>query len=197
MAEEDGEGAERRVLLVGPLGSGKSVLLRRMCAASSPKEGAAGSAAAAASAPAMSLESPPTVGVEIERLAHAGRRLVVREVGATMKATWPAYVDSSDALLFTVDAANRPQLAEAAADLLALLARDDVRKRDLPVVVAVTKTDLECRMPREEMQEVARLDDIAASSNSRGSGRAQHVRVQEVSALTGAGINALLACLAQ
>jgi hypothetical protein len=47
----------------------------------------------------VQLETDPTIGVELDRMALHGRRIVIREVGGAMSPTWPSYFAKATAIL--------------------------------------------------------------------------------------------------
>jgi len=187
-------------LVLGCSGAGKTVLIRQLRVLLAGKRGGrAGAKAAAAERAAFSLQTTPTVGVEIHKLAA----LRLREVGAPMAATWRRYATDARMVVFVVDLARADLLASAAAELLELLLAppghgaaaadtvdtvdtvDTARARRPLFAVFLNKSDAPHPAAREDVDAVLRLGDLSACL-------AQPLPVFRGSAATGEGCEALL-----
>lgn len=95
------------LLVLGPEGSGKSLLIRRLqqLCADGDEEGD------------QSESTIPTVGVEISSVDIDEKLLTIREIGATMASKWESYFQGCSALLFVVDVSD---LGAIASDLVLL-----------------------------------------------------------------------------
>ena len=176
-------------LVLGCSGAGKTVLIRQLRVLLAGKRGGrVGAKAAAAERAAFSLQTTPTVGVEIHKLAA----LRLREVGAPMAATWRRYATDARMVIFVVDLARAELLASAAVELLELLALPggaaaadtDTARRPL-FAVFLNKSDAPHPAAREDVGAVMRLGDLSACL-------AQPLPVFRGSAATGEGCEALL-----
>ena len=177
-------------LMLGCSGAGKTVLIRQLRVLLAERRGGrVGAKQAAAERAAFSLETAPTVGVEIHKLAVCGggggsgsgvgsgiggggsqeaRQLRLREVGAPMAATWQRFVRDARMVVFVVDLARGEQLAAAAVELLELLAFGSSNGSGsknggsrLPLALWLNKSDVQHAASREDIAAVLRLGDLA------------------------------------
>ena len=65
----------------------------------------------------------PTQGFNIKSLIHEGFKLNVWDIGGqkAIRPYWPNYYDSTDALIFVIDASDRKRLPECGEELQSLL----------------------------------------------------------------------------
>ncbi|KAF8059665.1 HAK2 [Scenedesmus sp. PABB004] len=95
------------VLVVGPEGAGKSVLLQRLADLARPAS--CGTSATGRVHPLAPPPTLPTVGTELRRLRpsrrHLPRGLVLREVGGAMQPLWPHFYAEAAAVLFVAEPA--------------------------------------------------------------------------------------------
>ncbi|XP_037349509.1 ADP-ribosylation factor-like protein 16 [Talpa occidentalis] len=160
-------------LLLGAAGVGKTLLLKRLRKLSSPDgQGDLGDPP----------PTRPTVGTDLTDIA-APRKITVRELGGCMGPIWPSYYGNCHRLLFMVDASNPAQLSASCAQLLGLLAAEQLAGAS--VLILFNKTDLPCYMTVEEMKSLLRLPDIIAHAT-------QNISTAEISAREGTGLAGVL-----
>ncbi|XP_032836187.2 ADP-ribosylation factor-like protein 16 isoform X2 [Petromyzon marinus] len=140
------------LLLLGPTGSGKTLLLKRL------QKIFAGERVDKWEAPS----TVPTVGTNLVDVAVGKRRLTLRELGGTMAPIWDSYYKHSTAVIFVVDVANPRQLASAGVQLWEVLAHEEVRGKALCVLL--NKTDLATSGAVREFRSLLRLDDPEATA---------------------------------
>ena len=150
------------LLVLGPDGAGKSLVIRRLVESSAAAEPAASDPSAEATI--------PTVGVNlthVDLVAAApsssllSLSLDVREIGATMASRWDSYLPDCTALLFVVDASDLGALASAFVLLYEVLMHTP-HVAHKPAAVLLNKLDLvgDAAVALPTVCNVLRLDDL-------------------------------------
>ncbi|KAK6183833.1 hypothetical protein SNE40_002393 [Patella caerulea] len=165
------------VLLIGPTGSGKTLILKRLQAHNFSGKGGIENLDDVPS-------TIPTVGTNIVNII-TGRRnseLTVRELGGSMAPIWNKYYKDTSAIIFVIDVSNRFQIASACIQLLTMMSSSEV---NVPVAIVFNKIDMMTVMSSSEIETVLRLDEVVESAT-------QKVSIFSVSAKTGKNLNNLL-----
>eukprot|EP00002_Diphylleia_rotans_P023155 TRINITY_DN4551_c0_g1_i4.p1 TRINITY_DN4551_c0_g1~~TRINITY_DN4551_c0_g1_i4.p1 ORF type:complete len:124 (+),score=18.07 TRINITY_DN4551_c0_g1_i4:85-456(+) len=113
------------VLMIGPSGSGKSLLLKRLLAYSGTR-----------SEPEF-VETTPTIGVEIEDITYNGKVMAIRELGGSFMQVWPRYYANAKCILYLLDISNPTQLSTAVYELTVLV--EDPNLSGKPVMIILSK----------------------------------------------------------
>ena len=139
----------QRCLVLGPQGSGKSLLVKKLKAV-------AGEAAGERRAVLPTL---PTVGAFVEELSLGrGRGCRLREYGGAMAPVWSSNFADCDLVVFVVDATDHTHISAATILLLELLGHRDLSGK--PVLLVFNKLDRHCPVSLTEYKSVMRLGDI-------------------------------------
>ncbi|CAN0297035.1 unnamed protein product [Lampetra fluviatilis] len=167
------------LLLLGPTGSGKTLLLKDYKISFS-KEIIVARIFAGERVDKWEVPSTvPTVGTNLVDVSVGKRRLTLRELGGTMAPIWDSYYKHSAAVInhrhafvasdkelhssvFVVDVANPRQLASAGVQLWEVLAHEEVRDKSLCVLL--NKTDLATSGAVREFRSLLRLDGAEATA---------------------------------
>lgn len=167
-------GPRLEVLVMGPQGSGKTVLCRRMKQACKVR------------APDDILDTMPTLGVELDDVMYNKCNLVLREVGGSFVQVWKNFYADCGAWLFVLDLSDHARLGEAAVELINV-ARDNEMKGK-PVLLVLNKTDADATIRRHELDSIMRLSELRDSMPK--------LQVVEASGLKGSGVTEILNLLA-
>eukprot|EP00658_Telonema_sp_P-2_P035717 TRINITY_DN25932_c0_g1_i2.p1 TRINITY_DN25932_c0_g1~~TRINITY_DN25932_c0_g1_i2.p1 ORF type:complete len:197 (-),score=43.37 TRINITY_DN25932_c0_g1_i2:317-907(-) len=160
-----------QILLVGLDNAGKSTFLEQLKRNYS-------------SAPIVPFEKiPPTVGLNIAQLNFEKANLLVWDLGGqrALRGIWEKYSGSAHAIIYMLDASDRPRFLEAREAFGALLGREDAQ--GAAVLVLANKYDLADVALPDEVQETLQLVDLHETCVCR---------LQPVSARTGEGIDMAL-----
>ncbi|XP_071524116.1 ADP-ribosylation factor-like protein 16 isoform X2 [Panulirus ornatus] len=160
----------KMLLCVGPEGTGKTLLLRRLANLNKPD---------------ISLTTVPTVGLNIATIPREAEfpSINIRELGGSMAPIWPSYYTGVKKVLYVVDAVNLTQLGEATILLMDLLAHPKLRAAQVAIVF--NKTDSAMSRGVNELLHVMRFDNLKEYVP-------QQLTTFEVSALAGKGLRSLL-----
>ena len=160
-------------LLLGCSGVGKTLLLKRLNACSNR-----GSYSEVGEAPS----TIPTVGTNLVNMVTSNKKqeITIRELGGVMAPIWQNYYKDCDALMFMVDLSNPLQVSAACIQLLDVLTH--ARLQATPILLILNKTDVPSAMPRAELEQIIRLQDILDNAK-------QKVTVRETSAREGHGLH--------
>ncbi|ERL83524.1 hypothetical protein D910_00566, partial [Dendroctonus ponderosae] len=101
------------VLCIGPEGSGKSLLLKKLQSPNYVDN---------------TTTSVPTVGTNILSLRVADKLYTIREVGGTLAPMWPNYFVNVGKVMYVVDASNLCQISAAGVLLYTVLVNPLLRK---------------------------------------------------------------------
>ncbi|KAI9225905.1 MAG: putative ADP-ribosylation factor-like 2-like protein [Piptocephalis tieghemiana] len=136
---------EMRFLMLGLDNAGKTTILRRIHG--DPID-----------------EIAPTLGFNIKTLNHEGYSINVWDVGGqkSLRSFWRNYFESTDAVIWVVDAADRARLADCKEELFVLLQEE--RLIGASLLVFANKQDLEGAASDEE---IAKALDLASIRSHR------------------------------
>ncbi|RUS80356.1 hypothetical protein EGW08_011895 [Elysia chlorotica] len=117
----------------------------------------------------------PTLGFNIKTLEHRGFKLNIWDVGGqkSLRSYWRNYFESTDALIWVVDSADRMRLSDCKKELHALLVEE--RLAGATLLVFANKQDLPGSLTAPEIREALDLDSI----------KTHHWLIQDCSAVTG------------
>ncbi|BFZ07314.1 hypothetical protein BsWGS_10353 [Bradybaena similaris] len=117
----------------------------------------------------------PTLGFNIKTLEHRGFKLNIWDVGGqkSLRSYWRNYFESTDALIWVVDSADRMRLNDCKKELHSLLVEE--RLAGATLLVFANKQDLPGSLPAREIREALDLDSI----------KTHHWLIQDCSAVTG------------
>lgn len=169
-------------LVLGPEGSGKTLLLRKLkehSGKTQSKEYEAGIVGE------ETLEhTMPTVGVNLEHLALSnGNTCTAREIGGQMAPLWENAYAKCTMIIYVVDSSNRAQVSASTVLFLDLLSSDKTREK--PILLFFNKIDLPLGLGLQEYKSVMRLEDILTHAT-------QNIVVISGSGWTGEGIDDVL-----
>ena len=130
-----------RILILGLDNAGKTTLLKRLTGEDIH-------------------QVSPTLGFNIKTIDFQAYRLDLWDVGGqrSLRSYWRNYFESTDALVWVVDATDRLRLEDCRTELHALLLEERLMGADL--LVLVNKIDIVGRASTSEIQLALRLDDI-------------------------------------
>ncbi|KAI9850822.1 MAG: hypothetical protein M1838_004975 [Thelocarpon superellum] len=102
----------------------------------------------------------PTLGFIIKTIDYEGYKLNIWDVGGqkTLRSYWRNYFEKTDALIWVVDATDRPRLSLCAEELAGLLLQE--RLAGASLLVMANKLDVEGCMGEEEIRQGLQLDAI-------------------------------------
>ncbi|AAS52171.2 ADR251Wp [Eremothecium gossypii ATCC 10895] len=129
----------------------------------------------------------PTIGFQIHTLTIEPYNLQLWDIGgqSTLRPFWENYFDSTDLLLWCVDAAAASRVAENHRELYTLLTERDRLGLQCAIVVLLNKVDL--------LPSPAAVEPLAESIRSTlaAAGSQCHVTIMPCSALSGSGLASL------
>eukprot|EP00039_Didymoeca_costata_P010769 m.145870 g.145870 ORF g.145870 m.145870 type:complete len:185 (-) comp14958_c0_seq11:1730-2284(-) len=117
----------------------------------------------------------PTLGFNIKTLDHQGYKLNFWDVGGqkSLRSYWRNYFESTDALIWVVDSADRMRMKDCREELDALLGEEKLAVASL--LIFANKQDLPGSLSSAEIQKALGLDTIST----------RHWHIQGCSAVTG------------
>ncbi|GFO48699.1 ADP-ribosylation factor-like protein 2 [Plakobranchus ocellatus] len=117
----------------------------------------------------------PTLGFNIKTLEHRGFKLNIWDVGGqkSLRSYWRNYFESTDALIWVVDSADRMRLGDCKKELHTLLVEE--RLAGATLLVFANKQDLPGSLSAPEIREALDLNSI----------KTHHWLIQDCSAVTG------------
>ncbi|KAF5304785.1 hypothetical protein FQA39_LY09562 [Lamprigera yunnana] len=121
------------VLCLGPTGSGKSLLLRKLLNADQIDE---------------TSSSVPTVGTTLFTIKRQNYVFTIRELGGAMAPLWKKYFDGILKVIYVVDVSNLCQISAASVLFYELLANPLLKNARFMLVL--TKMDVSYRQMRNE-----------------------------------------------
>lgn len=146
---------EKRVLLLGLEGSGKTSIVNQICVANGDET-------------FYTVPPKPTEGSSIYRIKNGSVFYNIWDIGgsdATRK-YWTAFLQDTDLLLFVVDASRADKLPLVASTLKQLLS--DSRMDDVPILIVVNKQDSPNALEPEKVKEALDLDRIYPNKHKVG-----------------------------
>lgn len=132
---------EVRVLILGLDNAGKTTLLKRLNGEDTS-------------------EVSPTLGFNIKTLEHRGFRLNMWDVGGqkSLRGYWRNYFESTDAIIWVVDSADRRRMEDCHRELRSLICEEKLLGTSL--LVLANKQDLPGALPPDQIAEVLELSAI-------------------------------------
>lgn len=156
------------IICIGPKGSGKTLLLRKLQQVdpfNNPYDSI--------------FATVPTMGVNIVNVKLLDKFVQINELGGSMAPIWPMHYDNIKGVIFVIDAANLMQIS--CASILLLEALKHVLLRNTYFLIVFNKTDIPCSTQLSEMKCILRLNDICLHA-------AQNITIVDCSCLTSKGI---------
>lgn len=177
------------ILLVGPSGVGKTLLLKQLEETSKSfdkkarhKDGisTSGSMSGFAQATEIAAATVPTIGTNLMSLNFGKKKAVdVREVGGSMGPLWKNYYKDAAKIIYVIDISNPHQVSSATCRLLEMLNSRNVE--NTPCLLLLNKIDNFSAVSHTEMKSMLMLDDILVHGS-------QPITSLETSAKYGTGI---------
>lgn len=132
---------EVRILILGLDNAGKTTLLKRL------------------NGEDITTISP-TVGFNIKTLEHRGFKMNMWDVGGqkSLRAYWRNYFESTEAIIWVVDSADRRRLQDCRDELRSIVCEEKLLGTTL--LVFANKQDLPGTLPPEEIKQALELEDI-------------------------------------
>lgn len=120
----------------------------------------------------------PTAGFNIKSLSMSNFRLNVWDIGGqkAIRPSWKQYYDSTDALIYVIDSADKKRVEETGEELSQLLEEDQMN--GVPLLVLANKQDLVNALSAKDVAEGLNLFSI----------RDRPWQIQPCSAKTGEGL---------
>ncbi|KAI8466659.1 MAG: ARF-like GTPase [Monoraphidium minutum] len=120
----------------------------------------------------------PTLGFNIKTMEFRGYKLNIWDVGGqrTLRPYWRNYYEKTDGLIWVVDSADIPRLADCAAELRGLLKEE--RLMGATLLVLANKQDIGGALSPQQLEEALGLHEISK----------RHWRIIACSAATGDGL---------
>ncbi|XP_022204609.2 ADP-ribosylation factor-like protein 16 [Nilaparvata lugens] len=172
MSQTDPNKLQATVLCLGPPGSGKTLLLKKLQSGNSVDE---------------TSSSVATVGIDLITLRYQenqkNKAIVIREIGGLMAPIWNRYYDGINKVMFVIDTSNLCQISAAGVLFYTILAEPLLQK--IKILMVLTKMDVSYRQMRNEallMLQSKRLRKEAQQS----------ITVVEASAVDGEGTEMIL-----
>mmetsp|Transcript_11074 Transcript_11074/g.18107 ORF Transcript_11074/g.18107 Transcript_11074/m.18107 type:complete len:179 (-) Transcript_11074:370-906(-) len=102
----------------------------------------------------------PTQGFNVKSVQHEGIKLNMWDIGGqkTIRPYWRNYYESTDALIYVIDSADRRRIDETGMELNALLEEDKLA--GTPLLIYANKQDLLTALPAKEIAESLNLHSI-------------------------------------
>ncbi|TPP65758.1 ADP ribosylation factor 2 [Fasciola gigantica] len=102
----------------------------------------------------------PTLGFSIQTLEHMGYKLNIWDVGGqrSLRSYWRNYFETTDALIWVVDSADRIRLEDCRDELAKLLQEE--RLAGATLLIFANKQDLASSIRPVEIREALALDEI-------------------------------------
>jgi len=102
----------------------------------------------------------PTQGFNIKSLMHDGFKLNVWDIGGqkSIRPYWRNYYDSTDALIYVIDSADKRRMEETCIELGQLL--EEEKLGGVPVLVYANKADLLNAMDASDISDALKLSAI-------------------------------------
>jgi len=123
----------------------------------------------------------PTVGFNIKSLSHKGFLLNFWDVGGQkcLRAYWRNYFETTDGIIWVVDANDVARLNDCATELHNLLGED--RLAGATVLIFANKQDIPTALSKDEIWKLLKCDELEQQK--------RHVLLLGCSAMTGEGLH--------
>lgn len=172
--------AEVQLLVLGPEGVGKTVMLKRLQTLTAQQN------LAQAQQKQELGEAPstiPTIGVNLVTVTHHRKKYTFRELGGAMGPIWNNYFKEATCLVYVIDIANQTQIASACIQLLEVLSSKQTQ--EMAVLLIFNKIDSPDCMSMSEISTILRLREVLANAR-------QDITVLECSFREGTGLDRIL-----
>lgn len=147
----------RELLVLGPEGGGKTLLVRRLAALLS--------AADALDQALIALAIAPTVGQEVLTLELQTGAVTVREVGGAVASGWASYLPACHALMYVVDLADVCSIATVMVHMHELFFSEGLK--DKRILIVFNKADLVDEARIHSFLNTLRVKDLARRMDVR------------------------------
>jgi len=159
------------ILCVGPIGSGKSLLLKRLQNSDLQIENY------------CDIPSTvTTVGTNIVYIKDNSKTIVIQEVGGSMADIWGQYYSDSNSIIYVIDSTNLSKIGESCIGLLQMMSDSNV-KHIKPILIVLNKCDISCSSSKHEIRYLLMIDELKNSLPH------QRIDVLESSCVTGRGLD--------
>jgi GTPase SAR1 family protein len=113
-------------------------------------------------------ETVPTVGLNVKVVKKGGVTMKMWDLAgqSAYRSEWSRYARGVDAIVFVVDVADSPRVAEARRELHRLL--EDTTLAATPILIAANKVDISPHMPEQQL--IKELNLVRGSGCCGGSG---------------------------
>jgi len=103
----------------------------------------------------------PSIAFDTRDIKYKGVKFTVYDVagGEKVRDLWKHYYSGTDAIIWVVDSTDEKRFQESA-DALAIAIKDPELKRDLPVFVALNKSDVSGSKSVDEIKAVLHLETL-------------------------------------
>ena len=172
--------AEVQLLVLGPEGVGKTVMLKRLKTLTAQQN------LAQAQQKQELGEAPstvPTIGVNLVTVTHHRKKYTFRELGGAMGPIWNNYFKEAACIVYVIDIANQTQIASACIQLLEVLSSKQTQ--EMAVLLIFNKIDSPDCMSMSEISAIIRLREVLANAK-------QDITVLECSFRDGTGLDRVL-----
>ncbi|CAD5126175.1 DgyrCDS14346 [Dimorphilus gyrociliatus] len=152
-------GRERRILILGLDGAGKTTILYRLQVGEV-------------------VTTIPTIGFNVETVTFKNLKFQVWDLGGqtSIRPYWRCYYSNTDAIIYVVDSMDRDRIGISKQELFSMLEEDELKKSIL--VVLANKQDLEGAMSVSEVSQVLGLTSL----------RNRRYQIFKTSAIKGEGL---------
>ena len=161
------------ILIVGPIGSGKTLLLKRLQNRN------------------LKIESycdipstVSTVGTNIVFIKSNTKTIVAQEVGGSMTDIWNQYYSDCNSIIYVIDSSNLSKIGDSCIGLFQMVSDPNVKNRK-PILIVLNKTDVYCSSDKQEVRYFLMIDQLIDSLPN------QKIQVLESSSVTGMGLDSI------
>eukprot|EP01041_Mallomonas_annulata_P009111 gene9111-18878_t len=136
---------EARILVIGLDNSGKTTLVHHL----KPKK-------------ASTFEVTPTVGFQVEEFSRNNINFTIFDMSGQgrYRSLWEHYYKDVQAVIYVLDSTDRFRTCVAKEELDQLLAHEDIKASNIPIIFFANKMDISGAMTPEECMEDLQLDRI-------------------------------------
>lgn len=160
-------------LIVGPEGSGKTLLVRELCKKNRTKTKSTTRESKTvfpedlvSHAVQDSCQTIPTVGTNVERLQFSkGLVCTLKEYGGQMAPIWCDSYQDASMVIYTIDSSNQVQVSASTILLLELISSQALKEK--PILIFFNKTEVPLGLCLTEYKSVMRLDDIVENATQK------------------------------
>ncbi|KAA6390794.1 MAG: hypothetical protein EZS28_013681 [Streblomastix strix] len=124
-------------------------------------------------------QSLNTNGVELTNITVGKEKILLREIGGSLKPLWIDFFERSQFIMFVVDVSDYAQIPSAVCEIIELISNPD--SKNINILIVLNKIDIDHSILIEEIQMQLRLDSLEDNNRLR-------INFVEVSALLGINI---------